>query len=365
MIGAIRSSLDERWPDLRPSSPPLVDGILVGADRDPGAHITVVFLDATGSPGAVAKFPRGPLGEAALQVEHFVLSQLSAVGSPWVRTHVPQVLGLDRIRGRLVLVTSPLSGRPMRTAYYSPGHVADPRQVQDDFTLAGSWLARFHRETTFPTLTFGDGAFELWVQAVVDKYRREIGWSPEEDQVFSRVRDRALVLYGAKVPLVVSHGDFSIGNLMVADARVSGLIDWERGDLARPPFRDIYKFPTSYAMYLDRAAPDPGGGAVGHPQRNRIAAAWRRYGDWRNLSGIGYAWFGSGWFPELVRRHVLAALDRLEIPHAANAVFFPLFLAEEAMSLPDPAFRAGYRSAVRALAGPVGSGWLWKEEVPA
>ena len=363
MIGAVRSFLQERWTELRPGVPPLVDGIVLGADRDPEAHVTMVFLDGAGSPGAVAKVPRGTGGEAALRVEHFVLTQLAGIGSPWVRTQVPEVLGLYPIGGRTVLVTSPLAGRPMRTAYYTPGHVADPRRVRDDFTRAGSWLARFHRETTFAAPTFGDGAVELWVQAVLERYRREIGWSQEEDEVFAEVRGRALDLYGARIPLVVSHGDFSIGNVMDVDARISGLIDWERGELAGPPFRDIYKFPTSYAMYLDRAAPAPGGGVLGHPEREPVAAAWRRHGTWPNLPGIGYAWFGSGWFPELVRRHVLDALDRLEVPHAANAVFFPLFLAEEAMALPDPAFRAGYRSAVRALAGRVGSSWLGKAEV--
>jgi len=365
VIQAIRSFLDERWQRLRPGAARLVDGIVLGADRDPEAHVTMVFLDGTGSPGAVAKVSREFGGEAALQVEHFILSQLAVVGSPWVRTQVPEVLGLHRVGRRLVLVTSPLPGRPMRTAYYSPGHVADPRRVREDFARAGSWLARFHRETTFATPTFGDGAFDLWVQGVLDRYRREIGWGPEEDEVFTEVRGRALDLYGTRLPLVVSHGDFTIGNVMVADGRLCGLIDWERGELARPPFRDIYKFPTSYAMYLDRAAPRPGGGALGHPEREPIAAAWRRHSAWPNLPGIGYAYFGSGWFPELVRRHVLGALDRLEIPHAANAVFFPLFLAEEAMSIPDPAFRAGYRSAVRALADQVGSTWLWKAEVSA
>src|SRR5207253_5512896 len=138
--------------------------IVLGADRDAGAHVTMVFLEQTGSPGAVAKVPRDPGGEAALRVEHFVLSQLAAVGSQWVRTQVPEVLGLHRVGGRPVFVTSPLPGMPMRTAYYSPGHVADPRRVRQDLARAGSWLTRFHRETTFARPAFGDGGFELWVQ---------------------------------------------------------------------------------------------------------------------------------------------------------------------------------------------------------
>ena len=58
MIQAIRSFLDERWQRLRPGAARLVDGIVLGADRDPEAHVTMVFLDGTGSPGAVAKVSR-------------------------------------------------------------------------------------------------------------------------------------------------------------------------------------------------------------------------------------------------------------------------------------------------------------------
>jgi hypothetical protein len=203
------------------------------------------------------------------------------------------------------------------------------------------------------------------VHSVIERYQREVGWSAQEEQLFRSVRERALDLFGCRVPLVVSHGDLAIGNVMVVDGHVRGLIDWERAELARPPFRDIYKFPTSYGMYLDRAAPGPDEGAAGHPGRARIAAAWSRYGKWRNLAGLGYAYFGSGWFPDLVRRYVLGHFNRLGIPHAANGVFFPVFLAEEAMSIPDPAFRAGYRSALRALADRDDPGWVLRREVAA
>jgi hypothetical protein len=239
--------------------------------------------------------------------------------------------------------------------------VTSPPQVEADFAAAASWLATFHRETTFEAPPFGDAAQELWVERVIERYRREIGWDDVEEELFRRVREAARDLHGLAIPLVASHGDYAIGNIMVESGRVVGLIDWERGDLARPPFRDVYKFPASYSMYLDRAAP---GRLENHGAgRNEVAAAWRRYGAWSHLPGIGFGFFGVGWLPDLVRRFVLRHLDGLGVARAANAVFFPVFLAEEAMALPDPAFRDGYRSILHAVANTSPSAWLWTREV--
>jgi aminoglycoside phosphotransferase (APT) family kinase protein len=362
MIGTIQSFLDEQWAELRPGAPPPAAGIVIGSDRDPAANITMLFLDGSGRPAAVAKVARQVQGERGLAAEHAVLQQLATQGSSWLRSQVPEALGLQRIGGRLVLVTSPIPGQPLRTMYFAPGHVTDRRRVEEDFAAGEDWLATFHNETRLIVATFGEDAHEQWVDAVIERYRREIGWSDEEDDLFRQVRQRAQDLQGSSIPIVASHGDFVIGNIMVEHGRVRGLIDWERGELARPPFRDIYKFCTSYGMYLHLAAPGPRGGVPGHAGRKPFET-WRRYGSWQNLPGIGYTYFGAGWFPELVRGFVLRHLDRLGIAYEANAVFFPIFLAEEAMSLPDPAFRSGYRSALRAVAANTASTWLWANEV--
>ena len=361
MIDLIRSFLAERWGELRPGAARPVAGIVIGADRDPAAKVTILFLDASGQPSAVAKVARQPQGEAGLGAEYEMLLRFSRLASDWVRDQTPTPLALQRIGGRLVLLTTAVPGRPMRTAYYAPGHVTNRRRVEADFAAATAWLATFHRETMSAAPLFGDAAQDLWVDRVIERYRSEIGWDEVEVDLFGRVRESARDLQGLPIPLVASHGDYAIGNIMVESGRVAGLIDWERGDQARPPFRDIYKFPASYSMYLDRAAPGRHGSV--RLGRDAFDGAWRRYGTWRHLPGIGFGFFGTGWLPDLVCHYVLAHLDRLGVTRAANAVFFPIFLAEEAMALPDPVFRAGYRSIIHAVADTPQSSWLWTSEV--
>jgi len=139
------------------------------------------------------------------------------------------------------------------------------------------------------------------------------------------------------------------------------VIDWELGKAEGLPFADVYKFPTSYGFYLDRAYPAGTARIPGHRGRDLARRQWSRFGDWPNLVGFGYGYFGQGWFPDLVRRHVLQHFEHLGVPAAANAVFFPLFVAEQATAIPDRAFRAGYRALLAGFSAERSSGWLWAD----
>jgi hypothetical protein len=365
MMDSIRAFLNDRRGDLWPGRFPLEGAIVAGADRDPGAKVTFIFFDGDGEPSVVAKMARRPSGEAALVAEHAVLRELWALGVPSVTRHAPRPLALERIGDRLVLVVSSVAGQPMTTRYYSPGHVTDPLAVAEDFAVAGSWLRRFHHETRRGVVALDEEYVDRWVGSVFERYRLRIGWSAAEEALFETLRHRAADLRGCPIPVAAVHGDFAMGNLLLDGSDLTGVIDWEFGALSGHPFRDVYKFPTSYGLYLDRAQPAHRGRIRGHEGREALGERWTRSGAWANAAGFAQAYFGRGWFPDQVRRFVLERLDDLGVPRAANALFFPVFLAEQAMALDDPEFRAGYRSLLVATAEEPPRSWLWQSEVPA
>jgi len=362
VIDPIRAFLNSRHRDRWASGLPIAGAIVAGADKDPAAKTTLLLFDDAGAPAAVAKVARRPAGERALRSEAGILSDLWAQGTPIVHRSVPRLIAIERIAGRLVLCTSMVGGSPMTHHYYRPGHVSSPGLVRRDFDLAGGWLDAFHGQTRRAAV-FDQEMSAALVGGVLARYVAKFGQTTGEQALFADILRGAEDLVGMELPAVGVHGDYAIGNILVDRDRVSGVVDWEFGSVGGAPFRDLYKFPTSYGFYLDRAA--PGRRIVpGHPGREAMRTRWSRFGDWPNLIGFAYTFFGRGWFPDLVREYVLAGLDELRIPHAANAVFFPVFLAEQALALEDPEFQSGYRSVLAGFGQERKSSWLWRSEVP-
>jgi aminoglycoside phosphotransferase (APT) family kinase protein len=361
VIPAIRDHLRSRWSLLRPGAPALDGAILSGADRGASSKVAIIYFDSAGQPAVVAKVARTSASEQALIAENAALRHLRSRGCEAVLDHAPEPLLLERIGHRLVLVMTAVPGRPMLTDYHTPGHTGDPDRVAADLSAAGTWLQRFHRGTQSGTEMMDAQTFQRSVGDVFERYRREIGWSEAEEELLHAITERARGLRGTPLPITGVHGDYWMGNLLVDDGVVRGVIDWE---LARPSgvcLADVYKFPTSYGFYLDRATARSDRTVPGHPGRSAHLTRWSRFGDWRNLPGFGYTYFADGWFSNLARQSILDHLATLGIPPAVNGVFFPTFLAEQATILDDPEFRQGYRSLLLAFAAERSTTWLWTD----
>jgi hypothetical protein len=260
---------------------------------------------------------------------------------------------LERVAGRLVLAATVVPGGPLTLRYSQPRHVSDPAAVAHDFALAGEWLARLQRATWQGQHTLGPDSYDQWVRPVLDRYRQVVGWGPAEDALAGRLAGHCADLAGVSVPLVTVHGDYAIGNLLVdgTAAQITGVVDWELGQTCGLPFTDVLKFAASYGSFLDRASPPRRGQLRGHPGWTDASQRWGGPGTWPNRVGLLYAFTGAGWFPQLVRQYLREHLTRLGAPAAVTGLMLPLFVAHQATVLDNPAYRAGYRSVLAALAG--------------
>lgn len=343
----------------------LTSGLVIGIDQDPTAKVTLILFDKGGRPGAVAKVARQATTEQALLAEHAVLLDLQRSRLSTVAGELPQPLLLERIGGRAVLATTALPGAPLTVHYYHPGHVQDRELVGEDFRLAGSWLSRLQRETASSRAALGPQAFDEWIRPTFARYRETVGWSSWEEQLLDRLSLVAHELADVPVPLVAVHGDYAIGNVLVDRGRVSGVVDWELGQRVGLPFSDLFKFAASYGSYLDRAAPPRNGGLPGHPGWAEAVQRWGGLVDagWTNAVNLLHAYFGRGWFPDLVRAFLLEHFRRLGVPLSASALFLPTFVAEQAMALQNPVYRNGYRSVLSILWREGDAHWLRRLEM--
>lgn len=353
MIDAVREWLTT----VAPGYPRASGGIVLSLYRA-SPKAVIVLVDEEGDPCLLVKVARQETAEPSLIAEHKALRRLRVAGGDWVRRNSPVPIALGRVADRLVLAESYLEGMPMTLAYYTPGHTKDRGRVERDFAGAADWISRFQRQTAAGVRVFDDEAIERSVIAPLARYADEIGWSDDEEDLFGEVVRRAEALRDSPVLVSGRHGDFWMGNLLMGAGGVTGVVDWELASHETFPIDDLYKFPTSYSFYLDRAY--PGRGKVpGHPGWSESRDEWQQYGDWANLAGFAYAYFGNGWFPSLVRQWIEQRSAALRISPEMHAVFFPVFLAKQATTLADPVFRNGYRSAIIGLARQRGESWLW------
>jgi aminoglycoside phosphotransferase (APT) family kinase protein len=269
--------------------------VLLAGSRDPNAKMTLVLIDDYG-PAFTVKIPTTAAAAQVVRAEGDLLTALSRLGLGSLDATLPRALGYFSAAGRPALVTTALLGAPMTVRYHAWRHTARRRRVQSDFTAAGTWLADLQRRTA------GHSEQVTFLDDMLDQLYRRFPGYPGLSALRRRLAPEAARLAEFATPRTVVHGDYWLGNLLMIDDRVAGVVDWEAGVLAGEPLRDLARFAVSYSLYLDR-----------HTRPGRRVRGHRRLRADRWGAGIAYALNGTGWFPDLVRAYVVEALERLGI----------------------------------------------------
>jgi Phosphotransferase enzyme family len=294
--------------------------VVLGASKDPNPKVTVALL-APGSvrPSFVIKAPMTDAAEAAVSREKNVIQSL------WSRfgqlPGTPRVLPSVDFQGRQAMVVSGLQGTPMFTSYHRRRHTTRPKLVAADFTAVQGWLESFQLQTLGPRVpvTVVSGMQEQ----LENRFRDDEQLAPTVE-ILSKLNAR---LGQHSVPQAAVHGDLWCGNVLVADRRVSGVVDWELGAGEGNPLRDLGRFAITYALYLDRHTKSSKS-VSGHPGLR--ADGWG--------AGVRYAVEGDGWFCGLFRSFIRSGLVRLGAPNLDWRDVVQAGLLEIAVTADDLAF---------------------------
>jgi hypothetical protein len=193
-----------------------------------GAVILHRFGDQGNQPLQVAKIT--PLTSRTLVHEAAILKRLGASARD-AGAQVPQALYLDRIGQCQVLLESAMPGRPAATLL-----AARSVQLHDVLELLTSWLARWHRKTLVSQQLDGD------------RLRRAIGAPiatlapllPNCDAYTQWLGQRCEEAIGIEAPLVATHNDLTMWNVLLGkDAHLS-IVDWEEGAVQGFPLVDFF-----------------------------------------------------------------------------------------------------------------------------
>lgn len=305
------------------------DTALLTGSRDPNAKVTAVLLGGDRAASAVRVTVKVPTTAAAADIvaaEGRLLAALADRGlGGGLAATLPVVVGYVDADGMTAMVTSGLAGVPMQVRYHGWRHTARRSRVAADFTAAGCWLAALHAATADGSEPVDFGGISL--SRIEDRFpdhpalaaaRPGLSWAAER-------------LAAARTPRTVVHGDFWAGNVLLRDGQVSGVVDWEAGELAGEPLRDVVRFALSYALYLDRHT-RPGRRVPGHA--GLLADGFG--------AGVVAACCGRGWFGALVRDFVTSALARLGAPADLWREALLAGVAEVAARADHPEFAAAH-----------------------
>lgn len=269
--------------------------VVIGMSKDPNAKLTVVLTPTRAGAGTlVVKIATTPVADDAVRREHDRLQGVRTLIHPTVRCTVPRPESLTEIGGRAALVVSGVPGTPLAVSYQRRRHTARPASVAADFDAVDRWLDRFHTgPAQGPAPVMGDA-----VAGVEARFGHLPG---PTSAVLGSLEAAAARLAAAPDRGRPVHGDLWAGNLLLTSPGVvTGVVDWEAASLLGDPLRDVVRFASSYALYLDRRT------GAGRPVAGHRGLRAGRWG-----AGLRYAVEGSGWFPDLFRSFLGRGLRRL------------------------------------------------------
>jgi hypothetical protein len=193
-----------------------------------GAVILYRFVDGDDSPSAVAKMHLIHL--SSLIGEGDILDCLG----PSARNagaQVPLRLSLGRVNGHPVLLQSMIGGQSIVSLLRS-----EPRRLQEILTRLVSWLESWNRCTMVRRpLDRQLLEKELLTSAALLEPLLEQG-----GEYRNWLAERYVPFTGASVPLVATHNDLTMWNLLLGEEGRLGVIDWEFACERGLPFVDFF-----------------------------------------------------------------------------------------------------------------------------
>jgi aminoglycoside phosphotransferase (APT) family kinase protein len=165
--------------------------------------------------------------ERPYETEASVIQRVRAAGIP-----APEVVGVCRVDGRPASVLVRADGVPLRDLLRARG--ADDPELSALCRAAGAWLARIHAvDPDGLDLTGPESAAD--VVALLDELD---GVLAHDQLAVMNAAARRLDGIPDHTPTVLAHCDFGADHVLVADGRITAIIDWERADRADPA-RDV------------------------------------------------------------------------------------------------------------------------------
>jgi hypothetical protein len=345
------------------SRPERLAPLVVGHRRPSTGMVTVLlFQRGDRSPSVVAKLPRyGPAGEqlrreaATLESVRRAITGGELAGA--VREAIPRPLGLHDVDGTEVLLQTGMPGAHLIAA--TAGRRLHPAKLVRRLELMLDWCLQLQAASARRVIV-DDALLARKLEPLAADCLAAMSGDPRVAALLDRSMEAAAGLRGTTLPLVVCHGDYWAGNIMVAGDRVRGVIDWERAALNELPLWDLVKAVGSAAYHLDRYRSLPRRGPGALPGWGDLGP-WAGIGDPAFATGFRAAFVQPSWLAGVARDTLTRAFRRGGIALGWLPVAIAFYLVRQVVQASDsPRSLAGWGSVLRALAAAPGT---WADEL--
>jgi hypothetical protein len=356
LLEELTSFLSSSWEDLELPGPPAdhLTPLVIAHRMTRGAVVSVVLFG--GSVPVVAKLSRYGGHNAALRREADTLEMVfRAIVGP-VQATLPRPLGLHMVGDTEVLLQTAVPGRHLVAETASKR--LSRRLLRRQLDLMFSWWSDL-QAASGRWVTVDDTLIDEKLVPLADAAVAALGGDARIGSVLDQAIERARGLAGTPLRMVVVHGDFWTGNVLVHRGRVTGVVDWERAAVDDLPIWDPVKAVMDTAFHLDRYRSVPRRGSRGLPR-------WGELGPWKDTAdphyGMGFraALVEPGWLSELAKARLTQAFIDAGIPLGWLPVAMPFHLVREFVHADaSPRSVAGWGSVLRALSTSPGT---WADE---
>jgi SAM-dependent methyltransferase len=344
IVALVRSS----WTSfgLADVPPERLEPLVVGHRRPNTGVVTMLLFPSGGGDPVVVKVPRYGSHNGSLQREAAGLERVSQAVNDTVRAAIPRSLGIHTVDGTDVLLQTGLAGRHL-VAETASGRLS-PARLARQLDVVLSWCDALQAASGHAELV-DDELIATKLEPLAEACLAALGGDQRVEALLDRMLDQARRLKGTSLPVVVVHGDYWAGNVLVERERVVGVVDWERSTIDDLPFWDPVKAVGSAVYHLDRYRSISKRGPAALPQWGDVGS-WGDVADPRFAVGFHAAFVQSGWLADAARHALVNAFDRAGIPRGWLPVATTFYLVRQIVQADDsPRSVAGWGSVLLAL----------------
>jgi hypothetical protein len=207
---------------------PITDAIINTSRR--GSRETSVVYRFSQSGAQVAKLALSDTNTGAIIAEAALLARAGGTARR-AGVQVPLPIQLDSVANRPVVIQSAVGGRPAALIL-----AAAPGQLFVIIERLVQWLGQWNRLTSVAR-PLDQGLLQ---REILDPAAMLAPLIPEGDAYYRWLQLRCEAVVGVQTPLVASHNDLTMWNVLVGEYTMLGVVDWESARLEGLPLGDFF-----------------------------------------------------------------------------------------------------------------------------